>query len=80
MSYIASVNIEAGLTSDFHYIVTANARRVAGEIASNVQSGIHSFSIIGTYGSGKSSFILALEDTVGLEIAASNSPSELVKA
>ena len=62
MSYIASVNIEAGLTSDFHYIVTANARRVAGEIASNVQSGIHSFSIIGTYGSGKSSFILALED------------------
>ena len=62
MSYIASVNIEAGLSSDFHYIVTANARRVAGEIASSVQSGIHSFSIIGTYGSGKSSFILALED------------------
>ena len=62
MSYIPSVNIEAGTTSDFHYIVTANAKRVAGEVASNVQAGIHSFSIIGTYGSGKSSFILALED------------------
>lgn len=62
MSYIASVNIEAGVAPDFHYIVTENARRAAGEIASNVQSGIHSFSLIGTYGTGKSSFIVALED------------------
>lgn len=62
MSFIASVNIEAGVSPDYHYIVTSNARRVAGEIASNVQSGIHSFSIIGTYGTGKSSFIIALEE------------------
>ena len=62
MSYIASVNIEAGFAPDFHYIITANARRAAGEIAANVQSGVHSFSVIGTYGTGKSSFILALEN------------------
>lgn len=35
---------------------------VAGNIVNSYNSGHHSFSIIGTYGTGKSSFILALED------------------
>ena len=61
MRYNASVNIEIGVQDDFQYIVTPNVRRVLGEIVSSVAAGVHSFSIIGTYGTGKSSFIMALE-------------------
>ena len=62
MSYIPSVNIEMNTVSDFQYIVTENAKLVAGNIVNSFNSGHHSFSIIGTYGTGKSSFILALEE------------------
>ena len=62
MSYIPSVNIEMNTASDFRYIVTENAKLVAGNIVNSFNSGHHSFSIIGTYGTGKSSFIIALED------------------
>lgn len=62
MSYIPSVNIEMNTAADFRYIVTENAKMVAGNIVNSFNSGHHSFSIIGTYGTGKSSFILALED------------------
>lgn len=62
MSYIPSVNIELNTADDFRYIVTENAKLVAGNIVNSFNSGHHSFSIIGTYGTGKSSFILALED------------------
>lgn len=62
MSYIPSVNIELNTASDFRYIITENAKLVAGNIANSFSSGHHSFSIIGTYGTGKSSFILALEE------------------
>lgn len=62
MSYIPSVNIELNNVDDFRYIVTENAKLVAGNIVTSFNSGHHSFSIIGTYGTGKSSFILALED------------------
>ena len=62
MSYIPSVNIELNTAADFRYIITENARMVAGNIVNSFNSGHHSFSIIGTYGTGKSSFILALED------------------
>lgn len=62
MTYIPSVNIEMNKVSDFRYIVTENAKLVAGNIVNSFNAGHHSFSIIGTYGTGKSSFILALED------------------
>lgn len=62
MNFIPSINIELNNVTDFQYIVTENAKLVAGNIANSFNSGHHSFSIIGTYGTGKSSFILALED------------------
>ena len=61
MSYSPSVNIEHEIGSDFNYIVTPNAHSVLGNIVTSDQSGLHSFTIIGTYGTGKSSFIMALE-------------------
>lgn len=62
MNYIPSINIEMNTASDFRYIITENAKLVAGSIANSYNSGHHSFTIIGTYGTGKSTFILALEE------------------
>lgn len=61
MSYIPSVNIEIGISKDFQYIVTPNTQKVLGDLISLYQSGNHSFTVIGTYGTGKSSFLMALE-------------------
>lgn len=62
MTYYASVNIENGLEEGYRYIVTPNVQRVLGEIVSDVQQGLHAFCIVGNYGTGKSSFIMALEE------------------
>lgn len=56
-----SANIEEGQNKDFNYIVTPNAQEVASGIVNGYNSGIHSFTIIGSYGTGKSCFLLALE-------------------
>ena len=56
-----SANIENGFPTDVQYIVTPNGRKAAQNIIDDFHSGIHSFTIIGTYGTGKSSFLLALE-------------------
>ena len=61
MSYIPSVNIEQGLSEDFQYVVTSNSQTVLGNIISNFNDGFHSFTIVGNYGTGKSSFIAALQ-------------------
>ena len=61
MSYTPSVNIEYEAGNEFNYIVTPNAQSVLGNIVTSYQSGFHSFTIIGTYGTGKSSFIMAFE-------------------
>ena len=62
MTYTPSVNIDIGIDDNFQYIVTPNVRRVLCDIITGIQVGIHSFSIIGTYGTGKSSFIIELEE------------------
>ena len=43
------------------YVVTPNGRKAVQSIVKDFHSGIHSFTIIGSYGTGKSSFLLALE-------------------
>ena len=61
MKYIPSINIEYGIDPDFQYILTPNSQAVTGSLVSNYNIGIHSFSIIGTYGTGKSCYLMALE-------------------
>lgn len=61
MRFNLSTNISNGVDANFNYIVTPNAQKVYGNIVDSFQSGIHSFSIIGTYGTGKSSFLMAFE-------------------
>lgn len=64
MKYIPSVNIEHSIFDEKSYIITQNARCVVGSIVNSFNSGIHCFNIIGSYGTGKSSFILALEHSL----------------
>lgn len=57
-----SVNIERDDGKRIHYIPTPNAESIARQIDEDYQNGVHSFSIIGSYGSGKSSFLWAFHD------------------
>jgi len=59
--YIPSVNIEYQKLEDLQYLITPNSQTVLGTIIEHYQSGVHSFQIIGSYGTGKSSFLLELE-------------------
>lgn len=57
-----SANIENGFTEGSHYIVTPNAKKAISHIVNGFKTGVHSYTIIGTYGTGKSSFLLAMEN------------------
>ncbi len=56
-----STNIERDFQSELDYIVTSNTNDVYNRIVFNYAKGQHSFSIIGSYGTGKSSFMWAFE-------------------
>ncbi len=56
-----SANIEEGNPQGSQYIATPNAKKAICNIINDYLAGIHSFTIIGSYGTGKSSFLIALE-------------------
>ena len=58
-----STNIENGFLMRSQYVVTPNGRKAIQSIINDFHTGIHSFTIIGSYGTGKSSFLLAMEQT-----------------
>ncbi len=60
-TFSLSANIENGFAEGMQYLVTPNAKNAIHNIVNDFHSGIHSFTIIGSYGTGKSSFLLALE-------------------
>ena len=61
-TFSLSANIENGFAAGNQYIVTPNAKKAIHNIVNDFHTGIHSFTIIGSYGTGKSSFLLALEE------------------
>jgi len=62
-----SINIERDWDKELSYVPTNNSIQIFNQIKNNFKSGIHAFNIIGTYGTGKSSFILALEKNLKRE-------------
>jgi len=64
-NYNPSVNIIRDTDKEFNYIPTPNAKRVVSQLVDDFKKGIRSFNIIGSYGTGKSSFLLALEQSLG---------------
>ena len=63
-NYSPSVNIIRDAQLDMEYIVTNNAEKSALKIFNDFHKGYHTFSIIGSYGTGKSSFLWALQQTL----------------
>lgn len=63
-NFTTSVNILRDTDRDFNYIPTPNAKQVVSQIVNDFKKGIRSFNIIGTYGTGKSAFLLALEQSI----------------
>lgn len=62
--YTPSVNIVRDQDVEFNYLPTPNVRRVADQIATDFENGIRSFTLIGSYGTGKSSFLWALSNVL----------------
>jgi ABC-type transporter Mla maintaining outer membrane lipid asymmetry ATPase subunit MlaF len=56
-----STNIERDSSIDIDYIVTKNTNDVFDKIMFSHGKGQNSFTIIGSYGTGKSSFLWAIE-------------------
>lgn len=63
-NFTTSVNIIRDTDRDFNYIPTPNASQVVSQIVNDFKKGIRSFNIVGTYGTGKSSFLLAFEQSL----------------
>jgi hypothetical protein len=62
--FTTSTNIIRDSNRNISYIPTPNARRVVNQIGSDFNKGIHAFNIIGSYGTGKSSFLWALQQSI----------------
>ena len=62
--YSPSVNILRDQGRLFDYIQTTNAQKSFQSIFNNLKAGVKSHIIIGAYGTGKSSFLLAFEQTL----------------
>ncbi len=63
-NFTTSVNIIRDTDRDFNYIPTPNAGQVVSQIVNDFKKGIRAFNIVGTYGTGKSSFLLAFEQSL----------------
>jgi hypothetical protein len=59
-----SVNITRDAEQELSYLPTPNAQTVFGQLVNNYLSGIHCFNIVGAYGTGKSAFLWAFQQTL----------------
>jgi len=62
--FTTSTNIIRDSDRELKYIPTPNAIRISNQISNDFKQGIRSFNIIGSYGTGKSSFLWAIEQTL----------------
>ena len=58
-NFTPSINIIRDHDKELYYIPTPNSYRIIEQVTRSYQAGIHSFNIIGSYGTGKSAFLLA---------------------
>jgi len=59
-----SINIVRDQDKTFDYIASDNTTRIANFIVNEFKNGIHSFNLIGSYGTGKSSFLWAFNKSI----------------
>lgn len=63
-NFTTSINIIRDENRELKYIPTPNAIRICNQLSNDFKQGIRSFNIIGSYGTGKSSFLWAIEQTL----------------
>lgn len=63
IKFTTSVNIIRDRERELNYIPTPNAIRVVNQMSNDFKKGIRAFNIIGSYGTGKSAFLWALEES-----------------
>ncbi len=63
-NYTPSVNIVRDADRNINYRPTPNAQRAVDKIVNEFRTGKRSFNIIGSYGTGKSSFLWALQQSI----------------
>ena len=66
-NFRVSTNIVRDSGKAYKYFVTNNSQSIFNEIMTSFKDGFHSFNLIGSYGSGKSSFLVALEAQLKLK-------------
>lgn len=64
IKFTTSVNIIRDRGKELNYIPTPNAIRVVNQITNDFKKGIRSYNIIGSYGTGKSSFLWAFQESI----------------
>lgn len=62
--FTTSTNIIRDTDRELKYIPTPNAIRISNQISNDFKQGIRAFNIIGSFGTGKSSFLWAIEQTL----------------
>lgn len=63
-NFTPSINLARDVDREFDYIPTPNAQRIFDQITENYRRGIRAFNIIGSYGTGKSAFLVAFESSL----------------
>ncbi|MBK7633052.1 MAG: hypothetical protein IPJ13_01340 [Saprospiraceae bacterium] len=63
-NFSTSVNIIRDADKAINYIPTPNGKRIVSRLVNDFGKGLRCFNIIGTYGTGKSSFLWALEQSI----------------
>jgi len=64
VTFSPSVNIIRDEASALNYIPTPNAKKIVEQLQNDFAKGLRSFNLIGSYGTGKSAFLNALEKTL----------------
>lgn len=64
IKFTTSVNIIRDKSKELNYIPTPNSMRVVNQIANDFKKGNRSFNIIGSYGTGKSAFLWAFQQSL----------------
>jgi len=59
-----SINLVRDAGQDYGYLATGNAKHVAAEIIRSERTGLHAFQLIGSFGTGKSAFLLAFANAL----------------
>ncbi|MCF8427837.1 MAG: hypothetical protein K9H61_06805 [Bacteroidia bacterium] len=60
--HTTSVNIIRDKGKELNYIPTPNANRIVSQISNDFKKGLRAYNVIGSYGTGKSSFLWAFQE------------------